>query len=69
MWQAAPPRRSLDATRCGRSPWAHRCGPLTSDPGWIQRRWRVRFDTGKTVDVPEYALELCHGRGRFRRAT
>jgi hypothetical protein len=44
-------------------------GLVVGQAGWIQRRWRVRFDSGKTVDVPEYALELCHGRGRFRRAT
>jgi hypothetical protein len=44
-------------------------GIVVGQAGWIQRRWRVRFDSGTTVDVPEYALELCVGRGRFRRAT
>ena len=38
-------------------------GTVVGAAGWIQRRWRVRFDEGTTVDVPEYALE----RGRFER--
>jgi hypothetical protein len=42
-------------------------GVVVGQAGWIQRRWRVRFDAGMTVDVPEYALELCTGRGRFKR--
>jgi hypothetical protein len=42
-------------------------GLIVGQAGWIQRRWRVRFDDGTTVDVPEYALELCTGRGRFKR--
>ena len=42
---------------------------MVGQAGWIQRRWRVRFDDGKTVDVPEYALELCSGRGRFKRTS
>jgi hypothetical protein len=42
-------------------------GLIVGQAGWIQRRWRVRFDDGTTVDVPEYALELCNGRGRFER--
>ena len=42
-------------------------GLVVGQAGWIQRRWRVRFDDGPTVDAPEYALELCAGRGRFRR--
>jgi hypothetical protein len=42
-------------------------GLVVGQAGWIQRRWRVRFDDGQTVDVPEYALELCVGRGRFSR--
>ena len=42
-------------------------GIVVGQAGWIQRRWRVRFDDGTTVDVPEYALELCSGRGRFAR--
>ena len=41
-------------------------GLVVGQAGWIQRRWRVRFDDGTTVDVPEYALELCP-RGRFNR--
>ena len=41
-------------------------GLVVGQAGWIQRRWRVRFDDGTTVDVPEYALELCAGRGRFK---
>ena len=44
-------------------------GIVVGQAGWIQRRWRVRFDVGGTVNVPEYALELCAGRGRFKRAT
>jgi hypothetical protein len=43
-------------------------GVVVGQAGWIQRRWRVRFDDGTTVNVPEYALERHHGRGRFRRA-
>ena len=42
-------------------------GLVVGQAGWIQRRWRVRFDDGTTVDVPEYALERCLGRGRFER--
>ena len=42
---------------------------MVGQAGWIQRRWRVRFDVGGTVNVPEYALELCAARGRFKRAT
>ena len=42
-------------------------GLVVGQAGWIQRRWRVRFDDGPTVDAPEYALELCVGRGRFKR--
>jgi hypothetical protein len=42
-------------------------GLVVGQAGWIQRRWRVRFDDETTVDVPEYALELCAGRGRFSR--
>jgi len=40
-------------------------GLVVGQAGWIQRRWRVRFDDGPTVDAPEYALDLC--RGRFER--
>ena len=43
-------------------------GVVVGQAGWIQRRWRVRFDDGTTVNVPEYALEHDLGRGRFRRA-
>ena len=42
-------------------------GLVVGQAGWIQRRWRVRFDDGPTVAAPEYALELCAGRGRFKR--
>ena len=42
-------------------------GVVVGQAGWIQRRWRVRFDDGPTVDAPEYALDLCRGRGRFER--
>ena len=42
-------------------------GIVVGQAGWIQRRWRVRFDDGTTVNAPEYAIELCLGRGRFRR--
>jgi hypothetical protein len=40
-------------------------GLVVGPAGWIQRRWRVRFDDGVTVNAPEYALDLC--RGRFAR--
>jgi hypothetical protein len=43
-------------------------GLVVGQAGWIQRRWRVRFDDGTTVDVPEYALERHPGRGRFQRS-
>jgi hypothetical protein len=33
-------------------------GVVVGQAGWIQRRWRVRFDDGPTVDAPEYALDL-----------
>ena len=42
-------------------------GLVVGQAGWIQRRWRVRFDDGPTVDAPEYALDLWRGRGRFER--
>jgi hypothetical protein len=42
-------------------------GIVVGQAGWIQRRWRVRFDEGMTVLAPEYAIELCRGRGRFER--
>jgi hypothetical protein len=44
-------------------------GLVVGQAGWIQRRWRVRFDDGTTVDVPEYALERYPGRGRFERSS
>ena len=42
------------------------CGTVVRGAGWIQRRWRVRFDDGTFVDVPEYALER-RVPGRFSR--
>ena len=42
------------------------CGTVVRGAGWIQRRWRVRFDDGAFVDVPEYALEP-RAPGRFVR--
>ena len=44
-------------------------GTVVGSAGWIQRRWRVRFDDGVHVNVPEYALDLQPQRGRFRRLT
>jgi hypothetical protein len=41
-------------------------GVIVGQAGWIQRRWRVRFDDGLTVDAPEYALDPC-GHRRFAR--
>jgi hypothetical protein len=32
-------------------------GTVVGSAGWIQRRWRVRFDDGRSVSVPEYALD------------
>ena len=31
------------------------CGTVVGEAGWIQRRWRVRFDDGPCIDVPVYA--------------
>jgi hypothetical protein len=42
------------------------CGTVVRCGGWIQRRWRVRFDDGEYADVPEYALEVL-APGRFQR--
>ena len=42
-------------------------GTVVGEAGWIQRRWRVRFDDGPCIDVPEYALDRRPGHGRFRR--
>jgi hypothetical protein len=41
-------------------------GTVVGEAGWIQRRWRVRFDTGVSLNVPEYALDASPP-GRFRR--
>ena len=32
-------------------------GTVIGEAGWIQRRWRVRFDTASSINVPEYALD------------
>jgi hypothetical protein len=42
-------------------------GTVVGSAGWIQRRWRVEFDDGRSVAVPEYALDPDPGRGRFNR--
>jgi hypothetical protein len=42
-------------------------GTVVGEAGWIQRRWRVRFDDGTHVNVPEYALDLSAPQRRFRR--
>ncbi len=42
-------------------------GTVVGEAGWVQRRWRVRFDDGPCIDVPEYALDRRPGCGRFRR--
>ena len=39
-------------------------GTVTGEAGWIQRRWRVRFDSGVSVNVPEYALAARSGGRR-----
>jgi hypothetical protein len=44
-------------------------GTVVGEAGWIQRRWRVRFDEGPCLDVPEYALDRRPGMGRFRRTS
>jgi hypothetical protein len=41
-------------------------GTVVRNAGWIQRRWRVRFDDGAFVDVPEYALDV-RPQARFQR--
>ena len=38
------------------------CGTVIGEAGWIQRRWRVRFDDGFCVNVPEYALDPARRR-------
>ena len=42
-------------------------GTVIGEAGWIQRRWRVRFDTGVSLNVPEYALDARPPQGRFTR--
>jgi hypothetical protein len=42
-------------------------GTVIGAAGWIQRRWRVCFDDGQAVNVPEYALDVAPPPGRFQR--
>jgi hypothetical protein len=42
-------------------------GTVVGGAGWIQRRWRVRFDDGLCLSVPEYALDSRPPSGRFAR--
>jgi len=42
-------------------------GTVVAGVGWIQRRWRVEFDDGPCVSVPEYALDPESSQGRFDR--
>jgi hypothetical protein len=42
-------------------------GTVVGAAGWIQRRWRVEFDDGRSVSVPEYALDPDSSLGRFAR--
>jgi hypothetical protein len=42
-------------------------GTVVGAAGWIQRRWRVEFDDGRCVSVPEYALDPHPPPGRFSR--
>jgi hypothetical protein len=42
-------------------------GVVVGAAGWIQRRWRVRFDDGRCASVPEYALDPDPSLGRFAR--
>jgi hypothetical protein len=44
-------------------------GTVIGEAGWIQRRWRVRFDDGTAINVPEYALDARPPQGRFTRET
>ena len=37
-------------------------GTVIGEAGWIERRWRVRFDDGECLAVPEYALDRRTGR-------
>ena len=42
-------------------------GTVIGEAGWIQRRWRVRFDDGTALNVPEYALDAGPPQRRFHR--
>jgi hypothetical protein len=42
-------------------------GTVIGPAGWIQRRWRVSFDDGQAINVPEYALDLAAPTSRFQR--
>jgi hypothetical protein len=42
-------------------------GTVVGAAGWIQRRWRVQFDDGRCVSVPEYALDPDPLPRRFAR--
>jgi len=42
-------------------------GTVIGEAGWIQRRWRVRFEDGAELNVPEYALDARPPQGRFHR--
>jgi hypothetical protein len=42
-------------------------GTVVGMAGWIQRRWRVQFDDGRCVSVPEYALDAEPPQRRFAR--
>jgi hypothetical protein len=42
-------------------------GTVVGMAGWIQRRWRVQFDDGRCVSVPEYALDTDSPPRRFAR--
>lgn len=42
-------------------------GRVVGPAGWIQRRWRVEFGDGRSIAVPEYALDAEPASGRFAR--
>jgi len=42
-------------------------GLVVGPAGWIQRRWRVEFGDGRSIAVPEYALDPEPASGRFAR--
>jgi len=42
-------------------------GLVVGPAGWIQRRWRVEFGDGRSVAVPEYALDPEAASGRLPR--